>query len=236
MDELYLKLIAAVAPAIVLAVILIRKDPRPEPLRWLLAAVGLGILAGPAVLLLGQLILPDIPADTYFGAVLTSFLDAAIPEEAMKFLALCLIASKCRYFDEVFDGVVYAVCIGMGFAGLENILYLLGAGDEWVAVGVTRALLSVPAHYFFAVIMGAFFALGKFDRRNRRFYYLAALVLPLVVHGLYDTLLFSMDISEALSGSILLLFILCFGYIRRYVKTLVQSMLKLDEYHTEQQI
>lgn len=230
MNELYLKIIAAVAPAIVLAIIMIRKDRRPEPIGWLLAAVGLGILCGPAVLIISKLFFPDIPADTYLGAFLTSFIEAAIPEEGFKFLALYFLAKKCKHFDEMFDGIVYAVCIGMGFAGLENILYLFGADEGWVIVGISRALLSVPMHYCFAIIMGSFFALGWFDKRNRKRYFAAALLLPIIVHGLYDTLCFSLDVDENFSLVILILFILGFRWIRRYVKSLTNSMLKLDGY------
>lgn len=228
MFELYLKILAAVAPAIVLAVIMIRKDRRPEPIRWLLFAVLLGILIGPEVLLLAYLGLPNIPADTFTGAVLTSFLSAAIPEEGLKFIALFIIAKICKHFDEMFDGIVYAVCIGMGFAGLENVMYLIGAEDEWIAVGIARALMSVPMHYFFAIIMGAFFSLGWFDKRNRKVYMTGALVLPIIVHGIYDTLCFSTELNEEVSGLILIAFLLGFKYIRRYVKSLTNSMLKLD--------
>ena len=109
MSELYLKILAAVAPAIVLAIIMIRKDRRPEPLGWLLAAVGLGVLVGPCVLLLGFLGMPFIEESSFSGAILTSFVDAAIPEEALKFAALWFLVSRCRHFDEMFDGIVYAV-------------------------------------------------------------------------------------------------------------------------------
>lgn len=228
MNELYLKILAAVAPAIVLAIIMIRKDKRPEPVGWLLAAVGLGVLVGPAVLLLSYLGLPDIPTDTFMGALLSSFISAAIPEECLKFIALYLLVKWCRHFDEMFDGIVYAVCIGMGFAGLENILYLFGAEDEWISVGISRALLSVPMHYFFAIIMGAFFSLGWFDKKNRKVYMTAALILPIIVHGAYDTLCFSMGLDEDFSFYILIAFILGFKYIRRYVKSLTNSMLQLD--------
>lgn len=230
MYEIGLKLLAAVAPAVVLAIMMVRKDKRPEPLGWLLRAVGAGVLVALGVLILGCLVLPDIPNDSFIGAFLTSFINAAIPEEGLKFLALYLLVKRCRYFDEVFDGVVYAVCIGMGFAGLENILYLFDADEGWLWVGISRALLSVPAHYFFAVIMGSFFALGWFDRRNRKFYMTAALLLPILVHGLYDTLCFSMGIDETFSGLLLLAFLLGFNYIRKYVKSLASSMQKLDEY------
>lgn len=230
MNELYFKVLAAIAPAIVLAIIMICKDRRPEPIGWLLAAVGLGVLVGPAVLLLGYVLLPDIPTDTFIGAFLSSFINAAIPEEGLKFTALYFLAKRCKHFNEMFDGIVYAVCIGMGFAGLENILYLFGAEDEWIYVGISRAFMSVPMHYFFAIIMGAFFSLGWFDRKNRKLYMTAALLLPIIVHGAYDTLCFSIGLDENFSFYILVAFILGFKYIRKYVKSLTNSMLKLDEY------
>lgn len=234
MTELYLKILAAVAPAIILAIILIRKDRKAEPTGWLITATILGVLVAPAVLILGHFLLPDISGDTFIGAFLTSFIDAAIPEEGLKFVALFILASRCRHFDEAFDGVVYAVCIGMGFAGIENILYLFGADDGWILVGISRALLSIPAHYFFAVIMGSFFSLGWFDRRNRKVYFAAALVLPIIVHGLYDTLCFSMTIDESLSGLILIAFIIGFRSIRKYVKTLTDTMKQIDAYKTRE--
>lgn len=232
MTETYLKILAAVAPTIVLAIIMIRKDKRPEPIGWLLAAAGLGILVGVSVISLGYLILPDISTDTFAGAFITSFTNAAIPEEGLKFFALYFLATRCKHFDEMFDGIVYAVCIGMGFAGFENILYLFGAEDEWISVGISRAMMSVPMHYFFAVIMGAFFSLGWFDKKNRTVYLSVALLFPIAVHGLYDTLCFSMGLDEDLSLYILLAFILGFKYIRRHIKYLTNSMLKLDEYKT----
>lgn len=228
MNEIFFKILASVAPAVVLAIIMIRKDKRPEPIGWLLAAVGLGVLVGLAVLILGYLGLPNIPIDTFMGAFLSSFIDAAIPEECLKFAALYFLLKQCKHFDEMFDGIVYAVCIGMGFAGLENILYLFGAEDEWVFVGISRALMSVPMHYFFAIIMGTFFSLGWFDKKNRKVYMSAALVLPIIVHGVYDTLCFSMGLDENFSFYILIAFLLGFKYIRRYVKSLTNSMLKLD--------
>lgn len=230
MNETYLKILAAVAPAIVLAVIMIRKDRQREPLRWLLAAVGLGVLVVAGVLLLDSTVLPDIQTDTFLGAFLTSFISAAIPEEGLKFLALLFLANRCRHFDEHFDGIVYAVCIGMGFAAVENILYLFGAGEEWMFVGISRALMSVPMHYFFAVIMGSFFSFGWFDKSRRKYYLTIALLFPIAVHGVYDTLCFTMGLDEDFSLIILVIFLLVFKYIRRYVKSLTASMLRIDGY------
>lgn len=228
MSEIYFKILAAVAPAIVLSVIIIRKDKQPEPTKWLLSATGADILVAAAVLLLGILVLPDIQSNTLIGAMLSAFICATAPEEGLKFIALYLLLRQCIHFDEMFDGIVYAVCIGMEFAGVENTLYLFGAGDEWVALGIARALMSVPMLYFFAVIMGSFFSLGWFDRKNRGRYMCVALILPIIVHGLYDTLCFSIGLNENFGFYILVAFILGFKYIRRYVKSLTNSMLKLD--------
>lgn len=228
MTETIFKILAAIAPAIILAIIMLRKDRRPEPIGWLLAAVGLGVLAGPAVLLINLIALPEISTDTFLGALTSSFVNAAIPEECVKFLALWFLARRCRHFDEMFDGIVYAVCIGMGFAGLENVLYVAGAEGDWIIVGISRALMSVPMHYFFAIIMGTFFSLGWFDEKNRTLFMSTALAVPILVHGLYDTFCFTLGLSEDFCGYILVAFLLGFKYIRRYVRSLTDSMLRLD--------
>lgn len=230
MTELYIKLIAAVAPAIVLAVLMIRRDKmRPEPIGWLFGATGLGIVAGFAVILIGLFVFKPIEINSFLTAFYDAFVTAALPEEAMKLCMLSIIANRCKYFDEYFDGIVYAVCIGMGFAGFENILYLFGE-EDWLIMGISRALLSVPAHYFFAVIMGTFFALSYFDKRNQKLYKSMALLVPVVAHGMYDFLCFSIALDENLCLYILVAFFVCFKWIRKYSKQLMESMLKLDSY------
>lgn len=230
MSELYFKLLAAVAPAVVLAILIIRRDKvRREPIGWLLGAAGLGVVAGIAVILIGLTIFKPVEIDSFITAFYDAFVTAALPEEAMKLCMLSIIASRCRHFDEYFDGIVYAVCIGMGFAGFENILYLFGE-DEWFVMGISRALLSVPAHYFFAIIMGTFFALSYFDKRNQKIYKAMALLVPIVAHGLYDFLCFSIALDESLCLYILVAFFVCFKWIRKYSKQLMESMLKLDSY------
>lgn len=230
MNVLFIRFIAAIAPAIILAIIMIRKDNEsPEPKKWLWAAVGLGVLVVPVVFLLCLLGLPVINVDSIWTAFLSSFITAAIPEEGLKFVALFILAKYSKHFDEFFDGIVYAVCIGMGFAGLENILYVFG-NEEWIFVSISRALMSVPMHYFFAIIMGTFFSLGWFDKRNRKIYFAAALIFPIIVHGIYDFLCYTIGFGNYFSLFFLIAFILGFRWIRKYVKTLIASMLKLDEY------
>ena len=73
-----------------------------------------------------------------------------------------IVIWRNKNFNEPFDGIVYACFIGLGFAGIENIMYVFGNDTVGGALttGVMRALLSVPGHFLFAVIMGYF--LGPF--------------------------------------------------------------------------
>ena len=165
-------------------------------------------------------------------AAVDAFVCAAVPEEVMKFIFLWLIVKWNRYFDELFDGIVYAVCIGMGFAGLENLLYVVGE-DEWFSIGIARALLSVPAHYFFAVLMGYFMSLAIVaNQADRKRYMLLALTLPILAHGLYDTLCFSMTIDEDFASAVLLIFLVGFNWLRKHVKKLLTAHLQADQIAT----
>ena len=69
-----------------------------------------------------------------------------------------VVVRKNKYFDERIDGIVYAVAISMGFAAFENVLYLVDNYEEWLSVGLSRAVLSVPGHYAFAVLMGYYYS------------------------------------------------------------------------------
>lgn len=149
MAELYLKILVGLVPPLILAGIIISKGkPLLKQIGWLILAIVLGAIVGPMTSLLHYIGVPNIPFDTLTGAVLSAFINVAIPEEVVKFLVLLLIAYKCKYFDTLFDGIMYSVCIGMGFAGLENILYLSNYEDLWIVKGISRTLMAVPMHYF----------------------------------------------------------------------------------------
>ena len=129
-------------------------------------------------------------ATNILGSVSAAFFGAAIPEEIAKFIMLWLLLRKNPYFDEKMDGIVYAVCVSLGFAALENILYIYSYGLE---IFLSRALLAIPAHFAFAVIMGSFYGAAKVQevrgshgtmRLNLMLAYLTASAL----HGLYDAL------------------------------------------------
>ena len=124
---------------------------------------------------------------------------AALPEESFKLLALWFMLRRNPYFDEHFDGIVYAVCIGLGFAGVENIGYLLGNIESWTSVAISRALLAVPGHYAFAVMMGYYYSVHHFiDHSPRTAAY--TLLIPVLGHGVYDALALSGQVNPYVGG------------------------------------
>lgn len=183
-------LVVALLPAIFLWYYIWKQDPQPEPNNWLVKAAlyGAGICIPVAVVetVIDNAIFGGEPS-TLIGTTIQAFFVAALPEETFKLLALWLILRKNPYFDEHFDGIVYAVCVGLGFAAIENVGYVLSEEDNWLGVAIARALLAVPGHYAFAVLMGYYYSLYHFVDRSPR---TAACILlvPVLAHGVYDAI------------------------------------------------
>ncbi len=204
-------LAAALLPVLVLIAFILRKDRfRPEPPGQLLKAFGLGLLSVIPALLLVELfsclgLVPELLTDEW-DAVLTSFWGAAIPEEAAKLFMLWLVLRKNPYFDERMDGIVYAVCVSLGFAATENILYLFSDVENYMGVGISRAVFAVPGHFCDGVLMGYYYSLARFATHEHRRYALSILLAPVLAHGVYDSLLFAAGVSEHLSLVLYLIF------------------------------
>lgn len=203
--------ITALIPAAILGWWIYRKDSiRPEPPRMLIKAFLYGVGSTFVTLVITQLLnivgLFTYELGSFSGAVSTALFAAALPEEMAKLLMLWLLLRNNPSYDEYFDGIVYAACVGLGFAGTENILYLVQS-EDWVGTGVVRALTAVPAHFAIAVAMGYYYSKRHFGDRSRL---TAACVLgvPVLIHWVYDALAFSEGIYPALSVLFDILFVL----------------------------
>ena len=132
------------------------------------------------------------------GTTIDAFFVVALTEESFKLLALWIVLRKNPFFDEHFDPIVYAVCVGLGFAAIENVTYIFGE-EEWVYIAIGRALLAVPGHYAFAVIMGYYYSLYHFTDHSRR---AAVLILlaPVLAHGVYDALALGGTVDPSIAG------------------------------------
>lgn len=201
--RIILLLTAAILPAVLLWLYIWRKDPQKEPTRLLVKAAWYGVgICVPVALLEGgihYLLWGEGNPTTLAGTTLMAFGVAALPEELFKLFALWLILRKNPYFDEHFDGIVYAVSVGLGFAAMENIGYLIGGGDEWVTTAAVRALLAVPGHYAFAVLMGYYYSIYHFVDRSPRIK-ISILLIPVIAHGIYDSLAMSGMVNETIGG------------------------------------
>ena len=226
-----LVLIAAVLPAIVLIIHIYNRDKwQKEPPRQLFKAFVYGVGSAAIVLLLPSFgLITETPGTEISAQIGKAFRTAAIPEEMAKLFMLWLFLRKCREFDEHMDAVVYAVCVGMGFAATENILYLFSNLQNWVGTGIMRALVSVPAHFFFAIIMGYYYSLAHFRLgKSRIMDAVFTLLVPVLAHGIFDALLFISAMSPDIAGVLTLVFVIGFFFLRKFASSRVDRILETD--------
>ncbi len=183
-------LVLSLAPVFIIAgYIYFRDKYEREPFRLLVLALVLGALTViPITFVEGFL---DSFTGLFYGlfaAVWKAFAVAAFTEESFKFLALYLLIWKNPEFNDKYDGIVYAVFISLGFAAVENVLYVMGNG---VYTGITRAVTAVPAHALFGITMGFYFGMAKFYPKKQAQLKQKALLVPIILHGLYDFILFT---------------------------------------------
>lgn len=175
----------ALAPVLIIAIyIYIRDKYEREPVLRLFLALFGGVLIVPAVMVTEKF-LADLGEDLtgIWNNLHISFVVASFTEEGFKYLAFFLLIWKSSQFNEKFDGIVYAVFVSLGFAAVENLMYVYRGGYQ---VGIMRAFTAVPAHALFGVSMGYHFGLAKFYTGSRVKNLLLAFMVPFIWHGLYD--------------------------------------------------
>ncbi|HER07999.1 MAG TPA: PrsW family intramembrane metalloprotease [Bacteroides sp.] len=181
-------LLISLAPVlIIIFYIYLRDKYEREPVKLLVRAVLLGGLIVIPIIFLERLLAGIMPPAGPVGeAMYYAFVVAGTSEELIKFLALYLLIWKSPSFNEKFDGIVYAVCISLGFAGVENVMYVMEGGYQ---TALMRGITAVPAHALFGITMGYYFGLARMYPELRGAYLLKSLVIPILLHGVYDFLL-----------------------------------------------
>ena len=190
--------VLSVLPALALVIYVWRSDITTEPISLLAATFALGILfAGFAALV-------NTAAGRVFGlvpivgSVWMYYFVVGPVEETVKWLAVRLYAFRSPRFDAVIDGAVYGAVAGLGFATIENALYISGAVSNPVignllgaGGGVTpvRAIAG-PGHVIYAAFSGYYLGLAKFNRENAGPIVIKGLLIAAFVHATYDTLSF----------------------------------------------
>ena len=191
------KLLAlAIIPGLLIIIYVYAKDKvEKEPIPLIIKLVIFGalscIVAGTAESGLAQ-VYPQYPKGTLEYALITSFGLAALCEEIVKYLAMRIGSWRYKGFNYRFDGIVYGVSAAVGFAVLENIMYVAQYG---LATAISRAFLAVPLHAFCGVFMGVFYSYSKKaailgNKGAVVGYTLLSLIVPMLIHGTYDTFAF----------------------------------------------
>lgn len=223
--EVILLIALAIAPCAALILFIYFRDKyEREPWKLLLVSFLLGVLSiAPAMVqeLLFQKI--SFINDHVF---ISAFIGVAFVEEFWKLFFLLLIPFRRKSFNEPFDGIVYAVMVSMGFATLENILYVVQGG--W-GVGVLRIFTAVPAHCMFAVVMGYFVGLAKFNKQKKVLYILLGFVLAGIFHGVYDYCLFEKNYEGVWIGAFLSLIVGLILSLRAIKLHRKRSLLLIEE-------
>ncbi|MCF6093515.1 glutamic-type intramembrane protease PrsW [Microaerobacter geothermalis] len=174
---------AAIAPGIALLSYFYLKDKyEMEPLRLVVRQFIFGVL----------LVFPIVVLQRVFSSWLTfPYLDAilagALLEEFFKWFIIYYTVFTHVEFDEPYDGIVYAVAVSLGFASMENFIYLLNNG---LSIAWIRAFLPVSGHALFAVVMGYYLGKAKFTTRKKKFL-LLSLLYPFILHSMFNLILTS---------------------------------------------
>jgi len=183
-------LLLAIAPVFILIFYIYYRDKyEKEPIGMLIKALLIGAFIVIPILFVEEFI--SIYIEKYHGATsafLNAFVMAGFTEEIFKWLAVFIFFFSSKHFNERFDGIVYAGIVSLGFALVENLMYVFGT--QSVNVGLLRAITAVPGHMLFGVVMGYRFGLAKFLPENKSWNIFMAFFMPFMLHGIYDFLLF----------------------------------------------
>lgn len=198
--SLLIAIFASLIPVlIILAVIYNMGEVKKQPL-WILALLFVGgILSWVIVRYISKYLGNDIYKSQIEvsenlgnkGFFLVSFGIIAVIEEISKYIVITIMCFKNKYFKNPYDAIMYAVCISLGFAFIENIMYISNFG---IGVAISRAIFSIPAHASFGIIMGYYLGMSKLCKDNKNDSYSAltrysAFFIPFIFHGFYDYLL-----------------------------------------------
>lgn len=185
-------IIIAVVPAIIglLAIYLTdRIDKEPAKLLFLTYILG-AIAVIPSIIVEELLVRINVFSGLY-GAFFNAFIVAGLTEEYFKRLVVLKLPFRTSYFNEKLDGIIYGVFAALGFATVENIMYVAFRYTNNPFIGLYRGIFSVPAHGIFGITMGYYLSLSKFHidkeakRKNKRL----SLIMPTILHGIFDFIL-----------------------------------------------
>ena len=195
LGSVFFLIAAALIPPLILLYIIYRMDKlEREPRNLLLSLFLRGVIAMVPILILeliGDNVIGIFSWSEMLYLFFAYFIIPGFIEEGVKYQVLVRRIWNEPNFNYTFDAIVYAVFVSLGFAAVENVMYVLTTG---FSTAVVRAIFSIPGHAMFGVVMGA--GLAKAKRLEVQGDFAGAekaknhaWILAAVLHGFYDFLL-----------------------------------------------
>ena len=224
-------IVLSILPIFLIGWYIYSKDKNKEPIKLLIKLFLYGVIACFLTLFITfvlsiffPLLLEEVNNLNYIQLFFKVFFGIALIEEFSKWIMVYLISYKNKYFDEVYDMIVYSTFVTLGFATFENLLYVFEGG---VVTGIIRALTAIPGHTCFGVMMGYYLSKSKMDllKGNKSSYkknLILSILVPTIIHGIYDYVLFSYNSYLLIFFIVFLIFIyiLSINKIKSFSKTI----------------
>lgn len=233
-------------PTLILVGFVLYSDRRnKEPVRNIVICLLSGILSVALSGYLEQLVMPYIGNN-----IILTYIFAFI-EEISKMAIFFLFVFDNKYFDDMYDGLVYMMLIALSFAGLENVMYAFSEStiQKSISLSIMRDITTIPLHVICGIIIGYFLSLSSFSKNKERKYIniLLALLLSAALHGTFNSLmnlLGSLNINYDSSVQVILfealplilimvaLFVVAVKFIKKNIK-LNEVYMENKEYDTK---
>ncbi len=182
----------AIIPVVVLVIFLLAVDRHErEPIRLLGKVFLFGMISSIPILVVEMFLVNFNIFAGILGIIFQAFIVAGLTEEFMKRMVVMKTAYRHPAFNEKMDGIIYCAFAALGFAAVENVMYLFSYFQDSPSVALYRAIFSVPGHMLFAVTMGYYLALSKYAESpglSKKFYS-RSLIYPVLLHGTFNTIL-----------------------------------------------
>ena len=179
-------IVSAITPPLLIVLFIYRNDLyEKEPHKLLITTFFLGCF-----LILPMILLELITEKIFKNIFIFSMIGVALVEEGIKYLALLKFNFPKKDFNEPYDGIIYSLVLTMGFALVENVMYVIGNGSEGASVSVLRMLTAIPMHSTCGIVMGYFMGMAKMNEKNKTKNLMLSIILPVLIHGLYNYFIF----------------------------------------------
>lgn len=216
---LIIAIVLGILPVFLISLFIIIRDKEKEPVITLVKYYALGLLSVVLTLIISLIFnIEQDPSSGAFILFLEVLFGIAFIEEGSKWISVKIGMIGDLEFDNMYDAIVFSVAVSLGFAGIENILYLISNYEMMFGVAIGRAILSVPGHAIFGVYMGNYLEKAKKcklsgDSSGNFTNSVVSWILPSIMHAIFDFLIFNATSEHPLFGSDLLTFGIFFIYV-----------------------